>query len=254
MIRIVRTTTLQALQEGAELASVLQDDLTAAEQAVEQHESDLAEVRVELTAAECRNTDLEQLVTLLLGAVTYAVTAADAPLDVVLHEGRVLSTHRDRKAAEAATPYADSNWVPVQDPDPNPLGWKINRARPPQLAAPDSIDQIEALLERLERPASEQLAETQDLEALRSQLDTAIENTETAAAALTAEAVAFALHRAGVAEVVEEIAEALSAADPAASIREVSRLLLQHADLFGIDPHGPGTAAGRTPETKGADA
>jgi hypothetical protein len=254
MMRLVRTTTLRVLQEGAELAAVLQNDLADAEQTVERQETDLAEVRVELTAAECRNTDFERLVTLLLGAVTYAVAAAEAPLDVVLHEGRVLSTHRDWKSAEAATPFTDSTWAPVPDPDPNPLGWKINRARPPQLAAPDSIDDIEAVLERLERSAREQLAEARDLEALRSQLDTAVENTETAVAALTLETVAFALHRAGVTEAAAEIAEALSAADPAASIREVSRLLLQHADLFGIDPHASGTAADHTTETKGSDA
>lgn len=257
MIRMIRTKTLRALQEGAEVASVLEADLENAEAAVEAYKkdaaadaglrqqlvTDLGEVRTELVAAESRNTDLVRLVELLLGAVKYAVDAAEAPTEVVLHEGRVRSAHRDRKSAQAATPYPDGNWVPSQTPDPNPLGWKIQTAPLPPLPAPASADEIEALMERLERPALEQLDEARELESIRSQRDTAIENTETAAAALTAESLAFAFHRVAVTEAVTEIAMALSAKNPRAALREISGLLLRHAETFGIDPHGPETGA-----------
>ncbi|MGW0999235.1 hypothetical protein ACWD5V_39410 [Streptomyces sp. NPDC002523] len=257
MIRMIRTKTLRALQEGAELASVLEADLELAEHAIEgfkadaaadaglrqQLVTDLGEVRTELVASESRNADLHRLVELLVGATKYAFDAADAPTEVVLHEGRVRSAHRDRKSAQAATPYPDGNWVPSQTPDPDPLGWKIQTAPLPPLAAPGTAGEIEALMERLERPALEQLDEARELEAVRSQRDTAIENTETAAAALTAESLAFAFHRAAVTEAVTEIAMALSADDPRAALREVSGLLLRHAETFGIDPHGPETGA-----------
>lgn len=273
MIRMIRTKNLRALQEGAELASVLEADLELAENAIEafktdaaadvrlrqQLVTDLGEVRTELVAAESRNTDLVRLVELLLGAVQYVVDAAEAPTEVVLHKGKVHSAHRDRKSAQAATPYPDGNWVPSQSPDPDPLGWKIQTAPLPKLPAPASADEIEALLDRLERPALEQLAEadrlqglTRELETIRSQRDTAMKDTETAAAALTAESLAFAFHRAAVTEAVTEIAFALLSNDTVASVREVSGLLLRHADLFGLDPHGPETGADI--KKKGADA
>lgn len=257
MIRMIRTKNLRALQEGAELASVLEADLELAENAIEgfktdaaadaglrqQLVTDLGEVRTELVASESRGADLHRLVELLVGATKYAFDAADAPIDVVLHEGKVRSSHRDRASAQAATPFPDGGWVPAQDPDPDPLGWKIQRTTPPPLAAPGTAGEIEALMERLERPALEQLDEARELETVRSQRDTAIEDTETAAAALTAESLAFAFHRAAVTEAVTEIAMALSADDPRAALREVSGLLLRHAETFGIDPHGPETGA-----------
>ncbi|MDX2974017.1 MULTISPECIES: hypothetical protein [Actinomycetes] len=274
MIRMIRTTTLRALQEGAELASVLEADLELAGNAIEafktdaaadvrlrqQLVTDLGEVRTELVAAESRGADLVRLVELLLGAVKYAVDAAEAPTEVVLHEGRVHSAHRDRKSAQAVTPFPDADWVPTPAPDPTPLGWKIQRAPLPQLPAPDSADEIKALLERTERPALEQLAEanrlqalTRELETVRSQRDTAIDNTATAVTAMTAESLTLAFYRAAVAEAASEIAMALSAKDPRASLREVSGLLLRHAELLGIDPNGSGTGADTT-ETKGAVA
>lgn len=276
MIRMIRTKNLRALQEGAELASVMEADLETAEAAVEAYKkdaaadaglrqqlvTDLGEVRTELVAAESRNTDLFRLVELLLGATKYAFDAADAPLDVVVHEGKVRSSHRDRQSAQAATPFPDGGWVPAQDPDPDPLGWKIQRTTPPPLAAPDTAGEIEALMERLERPALEQLDEAKRLQALigeletvRSQRDTAMKDTETAAAALTAQSLAFAFHRVAVTEAVTEIAMALSAKDPRAALREVSGLLLRHAELFELfdtDPAGPENGADT--ETKGAVA
>lgn len=281
MIRLIRTKhlkalrlTIAALEEGVELASVLEANLEDAEAAIEAYKkdadadaglrqqlvTDLGEVRTELVAAESRNADLVRLVELLLGAVKYAVDAAEAPVEVVLHKGRVHSVHRDRKSAQAVTPYPVGSWGPTPDPDPDPLGWKIQRAPRPQLSAPDSAGEIEALLDRLERPALEQLAEAnrlqaleRELEAVRSQRDTAMKDTETAVAALTAESLAFAFHRTAVSEAAAEIAMALSADDPGASLRAVSAVLLRHADVFGIDPNGPGSGADTT-ETKGAVA
>ncbi|GAA5082976.1 hypothetical protein [Streptomyces similanensis] len=273
MIRMIRTKNLRALEQGAELASALEADLELAENAIEgfkedaaanaglrqQLVTDLGEVRTELVASESRNTALHRLVALLVGAVKYAFDAADAPIDVVLHEGKVRSAHRDRASAQAATPFPDGGWVPAQDPDPDPLGWKIQRTTPPPLPAPADADEIEALLKRTERPALEQLAEadrlqklTRELETIRSQRDTAMKDTGTAAAALAAESLAFAFHRAAVTEAVTEIAFALLSNDTVASVREVSGLLLRHAGLFGIDPHGPGTGADT--KKKGADA
>jgi hypothetical protein len=136
--------------------------------------------------------------------------------------------------------------------DPDPMGWKITAPTPAPLPAPASAGEIEALLERLERPALEQLDEARELEAVRSQRDTAIENTQTAAEALTAESLAYAFHRVAVTEAVTEIAMALSGRSPRTAVREVSALLLRHAQLFGIDPHGP--QSGADTETKGAVA
>ncbi|SEE59161.1 hypothetical protein SAMN04490357_7683 [Streptomyces misionensis] len=254
MIRMIRTKTLRALKEGAELASVLETDLETSEATTES-------LRTELVAAEARNTDLHRLVELLVGATKYAFDAADAPIDVVLHEGKVRSAHRDRASAQAATPHPDATWKPTPDPDPDPLGWKIYQTTPPPLAAPPTAGEIDALLERLERPALEQIETAKrlqelpgELETIRSQRDTAIKDTETALAALTAESLAFAFHREAVTEAVTEIAFALLSSDTAASVREVSGLLLRHAELFGIDPHGPATDAGTGTETKGAVA
>lgn len=272
MIRMIRTKNLRALQEGAELASVLEADLELAEHAIEafkadaaadarlrqQLVTDLGEVRTELVAAEARNADLARLVELLLGAVKYAFDAADAPVDVALHEGRVHSAHRDRQSAQAATPFTDDGrWPPM--PDPDPLGWKIQRATPPPLSAPAGADQIEALLERLERPALEQLAEasrlqelTRELEAVRSQRDTAMKDTETAVAALTAESLAFTFYRAAIAEAAAEIARAADPEDPANSLADIGFLLLQHADV--LNPKDGSGSGADTTETKGAVA
>ncbi|MFJ4745430.1 hypothetical protein [Streptomyces sp. NPDC088775] len=97
MIRMIRTTTLRALQEGAELASALEADLEAAERNAatdaglrQRLATKVRDQRVRLVVAESRNTDLARLVELLLGAVDYAVDAAEAPLEVVLHQGRFL--------------------------------------------------------------------------------------------------------------------------------------------------------------------
>ncbi|OKJ46854.1 hypothetical protein [Streptomyces sp. CB02115] len=258
MIRMIRTKNLRALQEGAELASVLEADLENAEAAVAALEADQAEdmeqlqklvtevrdLRVELAAAETRGFDMHRLIELLLRATKYAFDAADAPLDVVMHQGNVHSTHRDRKAALAATPYPDGVWLPCPNPDDtDPLGWKIKQATPTPLPAPASASEIEALLQRVERPALEQLDEAQELEAVRAQRDTAMQDTDTAAAALTAESLTHAFHRVAVTEAATEIAMALSARNPRAAMREVSALLLRHAELFGIDTHGPKTGA-----------
>ncbi|GGY71011.1 hypothetical protein GCM10010363_60160 [Streptomyces omiyaensis] len=70
---------------------------------------------------------------------------------------------------------------------------------------------------------------------LRSQRDTAMKDTETAAAALTAESLAYAFHKAAVAEAATEIAMALSADDTRASVRKVSAVLLRRAKTLGID-------------------
>ncbi|WP_415962004.1 hypothetical protein [Streptomyces sp. 021-4] len=265
MIRMIRTKNLRALQEGAELASVLEADLETAETAIETGKKTQArdaerlqklsgeacDLQVELVAAETRSSDMNRLIELLLRATQYAFDAADAPLDVVMHHGNVHSTHRDREAALAATPYPDGVWLPCPNPDDtDPMGWKIKQATPTPLAPPAGAGEIEALLERLERPALEQLAEadriqelTRCLEAVRSQRDTAMQDTDTAAAVLTAEALAHAFHRVAVTEAVTEIAFALLSSDTDASVREVSGLLLRHADLFGIDLHGPQTGA-----------
>ncbi|WP_331721762.1 hypothetical protein OG596_38780 (plasmid) [Streptomyces sp. NBC_01102] len=267
MIRMIRTKTLRALQEGAELASALEADLENAEAAVAAFETDQADdmeelqklvtevrdLRVELVAAETRGSDMHRLIELLLNATKYAFDAADAPLDVVMHQGNVHSAHRDRKAALAATPFPDGVWLPTPDPDDtDPMGWKIKQAAPTPLPAPASASEIEALLQRLERPALEQLDEARELESVRSQRDTAMKDTETAALALTAESLAHAFHRVAVTEAVTEIAMALSARNPRAAMREVSALLLRHAELFGIDTDGPENGADT--ETKGAVA
>ena len=274
MIRMIRTKNLRALQEGAELASVLEADLENAEAAVEAYKkdaaadaglrqqlvTDLGEVRTELVAAESRNTDLVRLVELLLGAVQYAVDAAEAPTEVVLHEGRVHSAHRDRKSAQAVTPYPDGNWRPTPTPDPNPLGWKIQTAPLPKLPAPASADEIEALLDRLERPALEQLAEgnrlqelTRELEAVRSQRDTAMKDTETAVTAMTAESLTFAFYRAAVAEAAAEIARSVDPKDPVNSLIDIGFALLKHADVLNPKDNGSGPGADTT-EKKGAVA
>ncbi|MYR41243.1 hypothetical protein [Streptomyces sp. SID5910] len=267
MIRMIRTKNLRALQEGAELASALEADLENAEAAVAAFEADQADdveqlqrlsseahdLRVELEAAETRGSDMHRLIELLLTATKYAFDAADAPLDVVMHQGNVHSTHRDRKAALAATPFPDGVWLPCPTPDDtDPLGWKIKQATPTPLPSPANASEIEFLLERLERPALEQLDEARELEAVRAQRDTAMKDTETAAAALTAESLTYAFHRVAVTEAVTEIAMALSGRSPRASVREVSALLLRHAELFGIDTHGPENGADT--ETKGAVA
>ncbi|MGW1226620.1 hypothetical protein [Streptomyces sp. NPDC002530] len=208
MIRLIRTKNLRALQEGAELASVLETDLEKAEAAVAAFRDDQSEdvgqlqklygevhdLRAELAAAESRDSDMHRLVELLLNATKYAFDAADAP----------------------------------------------------------GANEIESLLQRLERPAAEQLAEAHELESVRAQRDTAMKDTETVAAALTAESLAHAFHCVAVTEAVTEIAMALSARNPRSAIREVSALLLRHAELFGIDTHGSGTGADT--EEKGAVA
>lgn len=71
--------------------------------------------------------------------------------------------------------------------------------------------------------------------ALRSQRDTAMQDTETAAAALIAESLAYAFHKEAVTQAATEIAMALSADDTRASVREVSAVLLRHAAALGID-------------------
>lgn len=220
--------------------------------------TDLGEIRTELVAAEARNTDLVRLVELLLAAVKYAVDAAEAPTEVVLHEGRVHSAHRDRKSAQAATPYPDGDWKPAPTPDPNPLGWKIQTAPLPPLPAPASADEIEALLERTERPALEQLAEasrlqelTRELETVRSQRDTAIKDTETAVTALTAESLAFAFHREAVREAAAEIARAVDPKDAVNSLVDIGFVLLKHAAV--LNPKN-GSENGAATETKGAVA
>lgn len=106
------------------------------------------------------------------------------------------------------------------------------------------LDTAESAVERL----------TGELAAVRSQRDTAIEDTGTAAAALTAEGLARVLYRAEIAEITSSIAAALSAADTAASVREVSGLLLKHAEVLGIDPHGSGDGAARDDDEKGTPA
>ncbi|MFF9638759.1 hypothetical protein ACF1D2_29795 [Streptomyces bacillaris] len=273
MIRMIRTKNLRALKEGAELASALEADLETAETLVEALRKDqdetggqlqtlsgeVRDLRVELVAAETRSQDFARLVELLGRATQYAFDAADAPVHVVQHEGRARSAHRDSTSARAATPYPDATWVRSPDPEAAPLGWRITELTPAPLAPPAGVDEIEALMERLERPALEQLAEadrlqelTRQLEAVRSQRDTAMQDTETAAAALTAESLTHAFHRAAVTEAVTEIAFALLSSDTDASVREVSGLLLRHADLFGLDPHGTRTGADTNP--KGAVA
>ncbi|MFD3700679.1 hypothetical protein ACFWUZ_31885 [Streptomyces sp. NPDC058646] len=275
MIRMIRTKNLRTLQEGAALASVLEEQLEEAEGAVEAFrgdldtqdeknrdlEEELGGVRTELAAAETRNHDLIRLTGLLFRALDYAGEKAEAPLDVVLHKGRVEGIYRDRAAAMASTPFADRGWGPVPDPAPEPLGWMIERATPPRLAAPPNAQEIEDLLERVERPDAERLAEaeriqelTGALETVRAQRGTAMKDTDTAATALTAESLAFALHRAAVAEVAAKIAHALSASDPVGSIVDVGALLLRYADVLCIDPHGPGLAGEASTETKGAAA
>ncbi|MFH8642267.1 hypothetical protein [Streptomyces goshikiensis] len=257
MIRMIRTKNLRALQEGAALASVLEEQLEEAEGAVEAFrgdldtqdernrdlEEELGGLRTELVAAGTRNEDFVRLTVLLFRALDYAGEKAEAPLDVVLRDGRVQGVYRDRAAAMASTPCGDRGWGPIPDPAPEPLGWAIERATPPRLAAPPDAQEIEDLLERVERPTADQLAEagrlqalTGQLEIVRSQRDTAMEDTDTAAAALTAEALAYALHRAAVTEIVSEIAMTLSAGDPRASVLAVSGLLLKNADVLGIDP------------------
>lgn len=231
MIRMIRTKTLRALTEGAELARTLHADLETAE--------------ATLQAVESRNAELARLVELLVDAVTYAFDAAEAPLDVVLHEGRVHSVHRDRQAAKHATPYGDHAILtptPAPADDPEPLGWKIHPATPPPLPAPKGADEIEALLKRVELPAPERLAEggrlqelTRELEAVRSQRDTAMQDTETAAAALTAQSLAFGVYRATVAEVAAEIARAANPENPLDSLTDIGFLLLKHADVLGAE-------------------
>ncbi|MFJ4343213.1 hypothetical protein [Streptomyces sp. NPDC088915] len=269
MIRIVRTEHLQALQSGVAMASVLEDDLEKAEVVIEAYKKGAAgeaalrrklvgevrDLQVELTAAETLSADLARLVELLLGAVKIATDAADAPLSVVVHKGRVQSTHRDLASAKASTPFGNSGWLQGENPDP--LGWRISTAVLPPLPVPASAGEIEDLLERVERPALEQLTEatrlqelTEELERVRSQRDTAIKDTETAAAALTAESLTLAFHRAAVTEAATAVALALSGKNPRASVREVSALLLRHATVLGIDPHG--TDTGADPEKKGA--
>ncbi|MFE7121001.1 hypothetical protein ACFU99_36795 [Streptomyces sp. NPDC057654] len=108
-------------------------------------------------------------------------------------------------------------------------------------------EELDALLdyldERLTERTTELISEHAEVKRLRAQSDmlraqrnVAIEDTETIAAALTAESLAFALYRARVTGIAGEIAGALSAAAPAASIREVARLLLKHSEALGIDP------------------
>ncbi|MFE4658217.1 hypothetical protein ACFRFJ_16225 [Streptomyces hydrogenans] len=70
---------------------------------------------------------------------------------------------------------------------------------------------------------------------LRSQRDTAMKDTETAAAALTAESLAYAFHKDAVTRAATEIAMVLSADDPRASVRAVSAVLLRRAETLGID-------------------
>ncbi|MEU8434529.1 hypothetical protein AB0F18_16720 [Streptomyces sp. NPDC029216] len=258
MIRMIRTKNLRALQEGAALASVLEEQLEEAEGAVEAFrgdldtqdeknrdlEEELGGVRIELAASEFRNHDFVRLTGLLFRALDYAGKTAEAPLEVVLHDGRVQGIYRDRAAAKASTPYGDRDgWGPVPDPAPEPLGWMVEQATPPRLAAPPDAQEIEDLLERVERPDAERLAEaeriqelTAALETVRAQRETAMKDTDTAATALTAEALAYALHRAAVAEIASEIAMTLSAGDPRASVLAVSGLLLKNADVLGIDP------------------
>lgn len=280
MIRVIRTKNLAALREGAELAFVLNEELAAREAADEQTAAshrqalydqaelnqqlvlDLDAAHADLAAARSQIADLDRLKTLLLDAVQQATDAADAPIVAVLHEGKVQSLHRDRASAKAATPFADRTWKLLPAADPEPLGWKIWSTTPPPLARPDCADEVAALLIRLARPETERAAEAaelqqlkRELETVREQRDTAVEDTETAATAYTAEALAHALYRAGVAEVTAQIVDALSAGDPAASIRAVSRLLLKHAEDLGIDLHGTGDGAVRiNTNTKGSAA
>jgi hypothetical protein len=272
MIRMIRTKNLRALQEGAELASVLEADLENAEAAVAAFQADQADdmkqlqkqvtevsdLRVALVAAESRNTDMHRLVELLLAATKYAFDAADSPVHVVLHEGRVRSAHRDGTSARAATPYPDSNWVTSQRPDPDPLGWKIQQAPLPQLSAPESAKEIEALLERLERPATDRPAEadrlqelTAELETVRSQCDTAITDCAALGKAYTSRCVELSLHRKDVTAAAELIAAVLSEQDPVRAVQKVSAVLLQYADVLGLDlHHGSALGAVRTTETK----
>lgn len=270
MIRMIRTTTLRALQEGAELASVLEEDLANTEVALAAYKADqdddmtqlqqlaydLGEVRTQLVAAEARNNDFARLTTLLVDATRYAFDAADAPVDVVLHKGRVHSVHRDRQAAVDAVPLTNKRMYPLTDPDPDPFGWKVQTASRATLPSPERADEITALLERVERPATDRPAEvdrvqelTRELETVRAQRDTAIEDTATLGAAFTSRCVDDSLHRKTVTQVAGLIAMALSAQDPIGSVRDISCLLFQYADVLGIDPHA-GPEAVRATETK----
>ncbi|MFH8620129.1 hypothetical protein ACH4E8_34315 [Streptomyces sp. NPDC017979] len=256
-VRLIRTSTLGTLKVGAELASALRTDLAAAVAAIESYRVDLAgqdevrehlaetiaELRTERVAAEIRTADLDRLTTLLLGALAYTGKAAEAPVSVLVNDGVVHSVYRDPKSAMVASGLPWDDWVEVGEGSDGPAeGWKIRTKSLPRLPAPDFAGEIQELMERLERPAADQLAEAGRLQQTERERDTAVQNAETAAVGLVAESVAAALYRAHVAEIASELALALSASDPAGAVREVSRLLLQHAETLGIDPHGPGPA------------
>ncbi|MEV7535412.1 hypothetical protein [Streptomyces hydrogenans] len=263
---MIRTQNLRALREGAELASALQTDLDAAEKLVDAFESDAAsemalreelvdeleKVGTELVAAEVRVADLELLVELLLDAGQRAVDAAEAPVEVVMKDGRPRTVHRT--LAAIPIPPEQRGMMPTPTPDPDPNGWKIWTGPVPPLPVPGTAEAITTLLGRVRRPEAERLAEADRLQALareleivRSQRDTAMKDTETAAGAFTAESLAYAFHKAAVAEAATEIAMALSASDTRASVREVSAVLLRHAKTLGI-------ADIDSTETKGAAA
>ncbi|MEU5163370.1 hypothetical protein AB0G74_27690 [Streptomyces sp. NPDC020875] len=166
-VLMIRTTSLSALRDGTARAAVLRTDLDTAEAAIEACRADLigqdgvrqrlagelAELRSELESARARTDGLTRLAALVLAALEETRLAAEAPVSVLLHDGMVQSVHRDPKSAMVAAPLPWADWVePGQGPDGPAEGWKVCTRKLPPLPAPDTADEMEALLEWLKAP------------------------------------------------------------------------------------------------------
>lgn len=182
-VRIIRTKNLTALREGAERAAGLAGaaglaaELESAENTIEEYKADARkmagavqqlstdnrELRTEMAVTAQENSELGQLVQLLLGACEYLNTAAHGPVSVLLRDGRVHSVHRDQQAAMDEVPLGPGeSWVQAR-PDDLANGWRVRTERLQELPLPPKAAEIEVLLERLERPAVEKLRNAQEV-------------------------------------------------------------------------------------------
>lgn len=110
------------------------------------------ERRSEALAAQLRQAreDLAALRTVerwLQSTVEHYLNAAEAPVDVIVHDGVVHGVERSREAAKEAVRRVDpavTSWSPVSPEEDLRVGWKIGTYRLPEVERPPHYAELQA--------------------------------------------------------------------------------------------------------------
>ncbi|TSB32379.1 hypothetical protein [Streptomyces benahoarensis] len=121
-------------------AAVLENDLRAEAQRATELATDLTQVVAE--AAKLRTVEKQ-----LLDVIDYYFTAAEAPVEVLVRDGRVHGVHRSREAAEAAARAADPSigegpWRPTPADRDRRVGWIAGTFQLPETENPPHFEEL----------------------------------------------------------------------------------------------------------------